>query len=99
MRDGMVELYRSRAEAGSRPDVVFVTAVESPTLPHDHVRASADRLALRGGVETQDGSDRTTCRQRRRAAALGGADRQRRRPGRRRRRRLAASRRRDQARS
>ena len=45
MRDSLIELYRTRPEAKT-PELMLVTAVESSTLPGDHVRASADRLAL-----------------------------------------------------
>ena len=51
MRDSLIELYRRRPGT-STPEVVLVTAVESSTLPRDHVRASADRLALLA-VETR----------------------------------------------
>ena len=51
MRDSLIELYRI-APGATAPGVVLVTAVESSTLPRDHVRASADRLALRA-VETR----------------------------------------------
>jgi two-component system nitrogen regulation sensor histidine kinase NtrY len=45
---GMVEIYRVEAPAaGDRPEVVQVLAVQSPALPRGHVRASADRLAVR----------------------------------------------------
>src|SRR3954452_7503447 len=46
-RVGMVEIYRLQDGAGPRPDVVAVFALQSPTLPRGHVRASADRLAAR----------------------------------------------------
>jgi two-component system nitrogen regulation sensor histidine kinase NtrY len=44
-RVGLVEVYRSRSKAGQRADVVPLVAVESPGLPRDRVRASADHLA------------------------------------------------------
>ena len=44
-RVGLVEVYRSRSKAGQRADVVPLVAVESPGLPRDGVRASADHLA------------------------------------------------------
>jgi two-component system nitrogen regulation sensor histidine kinase NtrY len=58
LRDGMIEVYRAVTVPGRPPDVVLVTAVESPTLPgatpdeegrrtRDAVRASADRVAAR----------------------------------------------------
>lgn len=58
LRDGMIEVYRAVAEAGRPMDVALVTALESPTLPRDTVRAStasADRIASRvvsSGTET-----------------------------------------------
>jgi two-component system nitrogen regulation sensor histidine kinase NtrY len=58
LRDGMIEIYRAVAEPGRPTDVTLVTAVESPTLPRDTVRAStasADRIASRvvtTGAET-----------------------------------------------
>jgi two-component system nitrogen regulation sensor histidine kinase NtrY len=54
-RVGMVEVYQVRGEAG-RPEVSALVAVEAPTLPRDHERASADRLAARvaaGSTETR----------------------------------------------
>ncbi len=44
-RVGLVEVYRSRSKPGQRADVVPLVAVESPGLPRDGVRASADHLA------------------------------------------------------
>jgi two-component system nitrogen regulation sensor histidine kinase NtrY len=44
-RVGLVEVYRSRTNAGQRADVVPLVAVESPGLPRGRVPASADRLA------------------------------------------------------
>ncbi len=54
-RVGLVEVYRSRSMAGQRADVVPLVAVESPGLPRDGVRASADHLAslvASGGAES-----------------------------------------------
>ena len=54
-RVGLVEVYRSRSKAGQRADVVPLVAVESPGLPRDGVRASADHLAslvASGGAES-----------------------------------------------
>jgi two-component system nitrogen regulation sensor histidine kinase NtrY len=46
MRQGLIELYRAVPAAIGPADVALVSAVESSSLPSDHVRASADRLAL-----------------------------------------------------
>ena len=54
-RVGLVEVYQSRSKAGQRADVVPLVAVESPGLPRDGVRASADHLAslvASGGAES-----------------------------------------------
>jgi two-component system, NtrC family, nitrogen regulation sensor histidine kinase NtrY len=54
-RVGLVEVYRSRSKAGPRGDVVPLVAVESPGLPRDRIRASADHLAAlvaSGGTPT-----------------------------------------------
>ena len=53
MTDGMVEVYRAIAETGRPMDVSLLYAVESPTLPKDHVRASADQLAARAAAGGQ----------------------------------------------
>jgi two-component system nitrogen regulation sensor histidine kinase NtrY len=53
-RIGMVEIYRLQPGSGSRPDVVPVFALESPSLPRGHVRASADRLAARVAAGSSD---------------------------------------------
>ena len=45
-RIGMVEIYRLRS-GGPRPEVVPIVAVQSPTLPPGHLRASSDRLAAK----------------------------------------------------
>jgi two-component system, NtrC family, nitrogen regulation sensor histidine kinase NtrY len=45
MTDGMVELYRVIPSPGQPADLALLYAVESPALPKDHVRASADQLA------------------------------------------------------
>jgi two-component system, NtrC family, nitrogen regulation sensor histidine kinase NtrY len=55
-RAGMVEIYRIQPGADGRPEVVPVVAVQSPTLPPGHIRASSDRLAAKiaaGSAETQ----------------------------------------------
>ena len=54
-RVGMVEVYRIRpGEAGARPEVVPIFALESPALPRGHVRASADLLAARVAAGSSD---------------------------------------------
>ena len=51
----MVEVYRIRpGEAGARPEVVPIFALESPALPRGHVRASADLLAARVAAGSSD---------------------------------------------
>ena len=45
-RIGMVEIYRLQP-GGPRPEVVPIVAVQSPTLPPGHLRASSDRLAAK----------------------------------------------------
>jgi two-component system nitrogen regulation sensor histidine kinase NtrY len=57
MTDGMVEVYRTVVEPGRPDDLSLLYAVESPTLPKDHVRASADQLAARA---TASGQNETT---------------------------------------
>src|SRR5205814_5408225 len=54
MRDGMIELYRVVRAPNGPPDVTLLRFVESPTLPHDTVRASADRLAERAAISGRD---------------------------------------------
>jgi len=54
-RLGMVEVYQVRGDP-ARPEINALVAVEAPTLPRDHERASADRLAARvaaGSTETR----------------------------------------------
>src|SRR4051794_9724073 len=54
-RVGMVEIYRLQS-TGARPEVVPILALQSPTLPPGHVRASSDRLAAKiaaGSSDTQ----------------------------------------------
>jgi two-component system nitrogen regulation sensor histidine kinase NtrY len=46
-RVGMVEIYAVAPGGGAQPEVVPLVALESPSLPRGHVRASADRLAAR----------------------------------------------------
>ena len=56
---GMIELYRAVQVPGAPRDVEFLLgASESPTLPPDHVRAPADRLALQ--ARSQSGHDEQT---------------------------------------
>lgn len=50
-RVGMVEIYR--LEPGSR-DVTPIFALQSPTLPPGHIRASSDRLAAKLAVGSRD---------------------------------------------
>jgi two-component system nitrogen regulation sensor histidine kinase NtrY len=52
-RVGMVEIYRLQPGSGSKPDVVAVFALQSPSLPPGHVRA-ADRLAARVAAGSSD---------------------------------------------
>jgi two-component system nitrogen regulation sensor histidine kinase NtrY len=54
-RVGMVEVYRLQS-VGPRPEVVPIVALQSPTLPPGHLRASSDRLAAKiaaGSSDTQ----------------------------------------------
>jgi two-component system nitrogen regulation sensor histidine kinase NtrY len=53
-RIGMVEVYQVKPDAAGRPDVTALVAVEAPTLPRDHERASADRLAARVAAGSTD---------------------------------------------
>jgi len=46
-RVGMVEVYRLRAGDGGTVDVTPVLALQSPSLPPGHLRASSDRLAAK----------------------------------------------------
>jgi two-component system nitrogen regulation sensor histidine kinase NtrY len=62
MTSGMIELYRSVTTPDGQRDVEFLAAEQSSTLPPDHVRALADRLALRAvasgrAEQTQDDLD------------------------------------------
>ncbi len=47
MNDAVIEVYQSVTTPGRPPDASLLLAVESPRLPRDSVRASADRLAAR----------------------------------------------------
>ncbi|HXG55087.1 MAG TPA: ATP-binding protein [Vicinamibacterales bacterium] len=49
-RVGLVEVYQVRGKAAPAP----IVAVESPSLPRGHVRASADRLAARVASGSSD---------------------------------------------
>jgi two-component system nitrogen regulation sensor histidine kinase NtrY len=57
-RARVLELYRLAPGGADAPDVELVIGVETPSLPRDHVRASAERLALRaitgGRTEASD---------------------------------------------
>jgi two-component system, NtrC family, nitrogen regulation sensor histidine kinase NtrY len=53
-RIGMVEIYRVKPGTGARPEVEPLFALESPSLPRGHVRASADRLAARVAAGSHD---------------------------------------------
>ena len=54
-RVGMVEIYRLQRTAGAtRADVVPVFALQSPSVPRGHARASADRLAARVASGSSD---------------------------------------------
>src|SRR4029450_958879 len=46
-RVGLVEVYRVEDRNGARPEVVSVTAMQSPVLPRGYLRATADMLAAR----------------------------------------------------
>ena len=55
-RVGMVEIYRLQPAAEGKTEVVPVVAVQSPSLPPGHLRASSDRLAAKiaaGDSDTQ----------------------------------------------
>jgi two-component system nitrogen regulation sensor histidine kinase NtrY len=54
MRDSMIEIYRAVPGLAGATDVEFVTASQSSSLPADHVRAAADRLALRTVESARD---------------------------------------------
>ncbi|HUF23462.1 MAG TPA: ATP-binding protein [Vicinamibacterales bacterium] len=49
-RARLVELYRLAPAPSGAPDVELVVGVETPSLPRDHVRASAAWLALRAAT-------------------------------------------------
>jgi two-component system, NtrC family, nitrogen regulation sensor histidine kinase NtrY len=55
-RVGMVEMYRLQPASGGKMAVVPVVALQSPSLPPGHLRASSDRLAAKiagGSTDTQ----------------------------------------------
>src|SRR5262249_41619472 len=55
-RVGMVEIYRLRATDANAADVVPVLALQSPSLPPGHLRATSDRLAAKiasGSTDTK----------------------------------------------
>ncbi len=92
LRDGMIEVYRAVSDPGRSTDVALVTAVESPTLARDTVRAStasADRIASRVVMSGDEDRDRGSARVGRGARQVGVADPRRRQACRRCRRRLA----------
>jgi two-component system, NtrC family, nitrogen regulation sensor histidine kinase NtrY len=51
-RVGLVEVYRLEERNGARPEVVSVTAAQSPVLPRGYLRATADMLAARVAANT-----------------------------------------------
>src|SRR5262249_42921428 len=53
-RVGMVEIYRLQRTADGRTDVVPVVALQSPTLPPGHLRASSDRMAAKIAAGSTD---------------------------------------------
>jgi two-component system nitrogen regulation sensor histidine kinase NtrY len=53
-RVGMVEVYRLQAADGGKTDVVPVVALQSPSLPPGHLRASSDRLAAKIAAGSRD---------------------------------------------
>ncbi|MGH9409077.1 MAG: HAMP domain-containing protein, partial [Vicinamibacterales bacterium] len=46
-RVGMIEIYRLQPRANGMPDVAPVFALQSPSLPPGHLRASSDRMAAK----------------------------------------------------
>jgi two-component system, NtrC family, nitrogen regulation sensor histidine kinase NtrY len=55
-RVGMVEIYRLQMDETGKPEVVPVLALQTPSLPSGHLRASSDRLAAKiaaGSTDTQ----------------------------------------------
>jgi two-component system, NtrC family, nitrogen regulation sensor histidine kinase NtrY len=53
-RVGMVEIYRLQPADGGKTDVMPVLALQSPSLPSGHLRASSDRLAAKIAAGSQD---------------------------------------------
>src|SRR5262249_27978126 len=53
-RVGMVEVYRVRASDAGAVDVTPVLALQAPSLPPGHLRASSDRLASKIAAGSQD---------------------------------------------
>ena len=53
-RVGIIEVYRLQPGASGKADVVPVVALESPTLPPGHLRASSDRLAAKIAAGSSD---------------------------------------------
>ncbi|HET9369399.1 MAG TPA: ATP-binding protein [Vicinamibacterales bacterium] len=56
LRDGMVELYGVALDATGTPAASLLVAKEAESLPRDHVRASADRLATQAITSGRDES-------------------------------------------
>ncbi len=54
MPSGMVEVYRAVVGPDGQPDVEFLVAEQASSLPPDHVRAKADRLASRAVASGHD---------------------------------------------
>jgi two-component system, NtrC family, nitrogen regulation sensor histidine kinase NtrY len=51
---GMVEIYRLQADEDGKPEVVPLLALQSPSLPSGHLRASSDRLAAKIAAGSTD---------------------------------------------
>ena len=63
----MVEIYRAPAGGGRQLDVVPVVALQSPSLPPGHLRASSDRLAAKIAAGSTRHAGARAARRRRRA--------------------------------
>ena len=68
-RVGMVEVYRLQPAAAGTADVVPVVALQSPSLPPGHLRASSDRLAREDRRRQHRHAGARAARRRRRAGA------------------------------
>jgi two-component system nitrogen regulation sensor histidine kinase NtrY len=53
-RVGMVEVYRVRPTEAGTTDVTYVLALQSPSLPPGHLRASSDRMAAKIAAGSSD---------------------------------------------